>query len=273
MKLNNNGISGGTFNGGNLTGLLTFSGAANAGLQLNNLTTTQRDAIASPAAGMTLWNTTTSRLSIHDGSAWTSGFVRLNGDTMTGPLINSTNSAASTPVVRLTGTTFTGGTGTTTKPTFLIEPTGTTSTAWSTTGTMFGVNASSGFIGKILDIQFNGVSKASCDYNGDFLATYFRAAGFVQSSGNFWLRGTNIYMDAPSTGVLQLSNVNTNDFNRIQLGGATSSYPAIKRTGSDIEIVKADNTVLDTAIILGSPNGTRYRISVSNAGIITSTAI
>lgn len=71
---------------------------------------------------------------------------------------SSLNGAASAPPVALTGTWFTGGTATTTKPQVLIEPTGTTSTAWSTSGTGIGVNASSGFTGNLLDLQVNGTS-------------------------------------------------------------------------------------------------------------------
>jgi hypothetical protein len=40
----------------------------------------------------------------------------------------------------------------------LIEPSGTTSTAWSTSGTGLGVNAPSGFAGNLLDLQVNGTS-------------------------------------------------------------------------------------------------------------------
>lgn len=67
----------------------------------------------------------------------------------------SVNGAASTPAVRISGTIFTGGTGTTTKPQFLIEPSGTTSTGWSTSGTMVGVNAPSGFAGNLFDFKVN----------------------------------------------------------------------------------------------------------------------
>jgi hypothetical protein len=73
-------------------------------------------------------------------------------------LIAAANGAASTPPMALTGTWFTGGTATTTKPALLIEPTGTTSTAWSTSGTGLGVNAPSGFPGNLLDLQVNGSS-------------------------------------------------------------------------------------------------------------------
>jgi hypothetical protein len=62
--------------------------------------------------------------------------------------ISSLNGAASAPPGTFTGTWFTGGTATTTKPQVLIEPTGTTSTAWSTSGTGLGVNAASGFAGE-----------------------------------------------------------------------------------------------------------------------------
>jgi hypothetical protein len=71
----------------------------------------------------------------------------------------SANSAASTPAASHTGTWFTGGTATTTKPHVLIEPTGTTSTGWGTSGTGLGINAASGFAGNHLDLQTAGVSK------------------------------------------------------------------------------------------------------------------
>jgi hypothetical protein len=80
--------------------------------------------------------------------------------TLTGRFISSLNGAASAPPGTFTGTWFTGGTATTTKPQVLIEPTGTTSTAWSTSGTGLGVNAASGFGGRLLDLQTNGTSRA-----------------------------------------------------------------------------------------------------------------
>jgi hypothetical protein len=79
--------------------------------------------------------------------------------------ISSLNGAASAPPVSLTGTWFSGGTTTTTKPQLLIEPTGTTSTAWSTSGTGLGVNAPSGFTGNLLDLQVNGTSQLSFSQN------------------------------------------------------------------------------------------------------------
>lgn len=151
--------------GGNtFTGLLQFSGTGHAGLKLNNLTTTQKNAL-SASAGMCVFDTDLSRFQFHNGTAWKS-FVRLDGDTMTGQLINSTNGAASTPPLTLTGTFFTGGSGTTTKPQLLIEPSGTTSTSWNTSGTALGINAASGFTGSLADFQLNGATKFQFSYSG-----------------------------------------------------------------------------------------------------------
>jgi hypothetical protein len=86
--------------------------------------------------------------------------------TLTGRFIGSLNGAASAPPATLTGTWFTGGTATTTKPQLLLEPAGTTSTAWSTSGTGIGVNAASGFAGNLLDLQVNGTSQLTVNSSG-----------------------------------------------------------------------------------------------------------
>jgi hypothetical protein len=107
-------LGGAALSGATFTGMVQFGGTTHAGLRLNNLTTSQRDAIGSPEAGMILWNTTTSRANMYTGSAWSGGWVRLEGDTMTGPLaIASGSVSVSTPLLNLSQTwtaavTFTG---------------------------------------------------------------------------------------------------------------------------------------------------------------------
>lgn len=83
----------------------------------------------------------------------------LGANTFTGQQIISLNGAASTPPLTLTGTIFTGGSATTTKPQLLVEPAGTTSTGWQTTGTLIGANGPAAFAGSLLDLQVVGVSK------------------------------------------------------------------------------------------------------------------
>ncbi len=82
----------------------------------------------------------------------------------------SVSGAASTPATFLTGVWYSGGTATTTKPQLLIEPTGATSTAWSTSGTGLGVNAATGFAGNLVDLQLNGASKLSVTSAGALTA-------------------------------------------------------------------------------------------------------
>jgi hypothetical protein len=100
----------------------------------------------------------------------------------TGDITLTLNGAASTPPLDITGTWFTGGTATTTKPQVLIEPTGTTSTAWSTSGTGLGVNAASGFAGRLLDLQLNGTS--------NFAVLPFNTGARLDFGPNAYIRGT-----------------------------------------------------------------------------------
>lgn len=98
--------------------------------------------------------------------------------TLAGRMINSYTSLASSPAKIFTGTWFTNGTATTTKPHLLVEPSGATSTAWSTSGTGIGVNAFSGFAGRLLDLQLNGSSRF-----------FVSSAGTPQFVGNIVLDG------------------------------------------------------------------------------------
>lgn len=101
--------------------------------------------------------------------------------TFSGRWIQSVNGAADAPSLALTGTWFTGGTATTTKPFFLIEPAGTTSTNWSTAGTGLGVNAPNGFSGNLLDAQVDGSSKMSVSSAG-ILSLNLKAVAFTTAN-------------------------------------------------------------------------------------------
>ena len=45
--------------------------ALNSPIQFKSYTTTQRDALSSPQAGWTIYNSTTNKLNQYNGSAWT----------------------------------------------------------------------------------------------------------------------------------------------------------------------------------------------------------
>lgn len=118
------------------------------------------------------------------------------GDTMTGALAIDAGGAASTPAMHLTGAVFTGGSSTTTKPQLLVEPTGTTSTDWSTGGTLLGANAPSGFGGMLMSLQLNGAKKLAVT-----------SGGALQISNALWLRdGAEQSGETNQAGRLHLGN-------------------------------------------------------------------
>lgn len=136
------------------------------------------------------------------------------------------NGAASTPAAAIIGTWFTVGTSTTTKPQLLIEPTGTTSTNWSTSGTGLGVNAGSGFTGNILDLQMAGASRFSVTAAG--LAT---AVQLTQSQGE----NVVTFSATPTFNVGFLSNIITLTSN------ITSSTLAAGFSGQSMTLTFCEN--------------------------------
>lgn len=121
------------------------------------------------------------------GSVAAANYARLDtANTFTAQQITSLNGAASTPPFTLTGTIFTGGSATTTKCASMIEPTGTTSTGWSTAGCLYGGNAPSGFTGNLLDLQLNGSGRVRVTAGGDIAG----ALSLTRDSGDLWLTAT-----------------------------------------------------------------------------------
>lgn len=113
---------------------------------------------------------------IYNNNGAYSGVSTLSFDgtilTLSGRFINSYNAAESSPAKLFSGTWFTtGGTATTTKPHVLVEPSGTTSTNWSTAGTGLGINAPTGFTGNIIDLQLNGSRVFSISSTGALTGT------------------------------------------------------------------------------------------------------
>jgi len=183
------------------------------------------------------------------GSIATGGFTLTVPATGTAALLGaanvfSTNGAASTPPIILSGTWFTGGSTTTTKPQFLIEPAGTTSTAWLTSGTGLGINSASGFTGRLIDAQVGGVSIFSVTAGG-MLTIQTLSAFNVLASSFVGFFGSSL-ISAPSNGSFKFQNSSAaNDFtlvgkasNVMQMGldaaGVTNQmFTAASRITSD----------------------------------------
>lgn len=179
-----------------------------------------------------------------------------------GTVSTSTNGAASVPILTSVGTWFSGGSATTTKPHWLIEPTGATSTAWSTSGTGLGINAASGFTGRLSDWQLNGISKAYLTYEGAFNLNTRTTNEGISFDGN---NDKAIYASSSVTTLSQFGAISirlwdgsayvadkfrftlASTESMLQFGGTTSSFPAIKRSSAGLVARLADDSA-DTTI-------------------------
>lgn len=129
---------------------------------------------------------------------------------------------------RLTGTWATGGSATTTKPQFLIEPTGTTTTGWNTSGTGLGVNAA-GTTGLIADFQVTGTSKFSIANTGFTVGTTGNIfAGTVATSTN-----STTLNSVDGQIALDISNINAtvNNWVGVTFSGNTTGTIGTKSAG------------------------------------------
>lgn len=168
-----------------------------------------------------------------------------------GTMYMPTNGVVSYSGFSSTGTWYSGGSATTTKPMWLLEPTGTTSTSWSTSGTGFGINSASGFTGNIFDFKANNTTYLKLtaagvlqDNTGLFTINSGNGVFANLTVGNtgYYSWASSTILTAATNSTLLLTNAAANDFGRIMLGGTTSSFPSVGRNGNNITIKLADNS-------------------------------
>lgn len=71
---------------------------------------------------------------------------------------------------------------------------------------------------------------------------FFANYGSFASGSNGVKIGSGLRIKNPADGVMLLQNDNANNFDRLQLGNTTASFPSIKRSGINIEVRLADDT-------------------------------
>ncbi len=92
------------------------------------------------------------------------------------------------------------------------------------------------------------------------------AAGGVIVEANLGIEfASNARIASQASGNIRLSNNSATDFNRLQLGGTTSAFPAIKRNGTGIDIKLADDSAFAPL--------TAASLSVGSATITTAIGI
>jgi hypothetical protein len=88
----------------------------------------------------------------------------------------------------------------------------------------------------LMDLQVGGVSRFSVLRTGQTTI-----GGAFVAGGSLYFNGGN-RLEAASSGVFTLINVAGTDFNRLQFGGTTSSFPSLKRNGIAIDVRLADDS-------------------------------
>jgi hypothetical protein len=120
------------------------------------------------------------------------------------------NGALSAPAMLLNGTPVTtGGTGTTTWPLFLLQPAGTTTTGWTTGGTMFGINAASGFLGFLMDLQVNGTHEFQITPTGSVIVNHYDTLTICSSAASPAVCGSSTAGSVAVAGSASTVQVNT----------------------------------------------------------------
>jgi len=120
---------------------------------------------------------------------------------------------------------------------------------WNTTGNPKAIllnvtNTASGATSLLMDLQVGGttqfnVSKAGAVYIAGTLSTNNQLS-IAQASDMRWNNRSRMYSD--TSGTIRLMNSALTDFDRLQFGGSTSSFPSLKRSGTGLISRLADDS-------------------------------
>jgi hypothetical protein len=102
--------------------------------------------------------------------------------------------------------------------------------------------ALNGITHNLLDLQLGGVSQFKVSRIGVLTMGALNCSDITISTTSAFLWNSRSVVRSPSDGVITLLNNSENGFNRLQLGGGTSSFPAIKRNGAAIDFRLADDS-------------------------------
>jgi hypothetical protein len=95
------------------------------------------------------------------------------------------------------------------------------------------------------DIGASGATRPRNVYIGTDLTvggSYLGSAGVQAGGATTFVWAGRSRLASPSSGVVTLFNNGSTDFDRLQFGGTTSAFPALKRSGTGISVRLADDT-------------------------------
>jgi len=246
--IDGNVVAVGTVSGSNLSGTNTGDNAINSTSQPLDSDLTAIAALTTTTFGRSLLTkadaaATRSTIGAGDGSA----------GTLTGTTLNSGVTASSlTSVGTLNGLTLAGllahngGTATgASAATLLANLLGT----FNGTGVFKAIvlnitNTASNSQSRLIDLQTNSSSKFNVDMLGDaYASNSLTSGGYIEAGTTAfvsWTGRSRIY--SPANGDFRLTNTAGTDFGKLQFGGSTSSFPAVKRNAATLEIKLADDS-------------------------------
>lgn len=174
--------------------------------------------------------------------------------------------------VALTGTWSPAGTSTTTKPALLVEPSGTTSNSWSTSGTGLGINANTSFVGNLIDVQVNAQSCFRVDYQGcaavggladgninGNTSSWSNAGSLVINDNSFTTTNTNTSSILAFTVTMPSGPINGKIY-IIYGGGGVTTYTLNPNSGQSFFSSTPVTFVADTSMAFMFYNTVWYRL-------------
>lgn len=94
-----------------------------------------------------------------------------------------------------------------------------------------------GMTHNLMDLQVNNGSSLRVNNSGSI----FNPTGGNYNNGQYGSLGRG-FITFTLNGVARLDNASENDFNRLQFGGNTNLFPALKRVGTNLEVRLADDS-------------------------------
>lgn len=202
--------------------------------------------------------------------------VAITGGTisLTGNLSTSVAGATSSSPLRLSGTIYSGGTGTTTFPYALLMPSSATAaTTWSTSGTMLGINTSTGFSGNFLDFRVNGGSSVlSVTSAGAISASSLTTTGAVVAAGRFSTSSAGAASTAVihATGALYTAGTGTTNFPQFFQQPSTATAATTWSTSGTFHGVNAASGFTGNFLDFHINGGNSLFLINSNGSIVSS---
>lgn len=125
----------------------------------------------------------------------------------------------------------------------------------------FLINSSGNFLANTDNTYDIGASGANRPKDGYFSGTVSAANFTLLGGGAFQGQSNSLFywtsrsvLSSSADGVIALTNNAQNDFNRLQFGGTSSSFPALKRSSTTLQVRLADDSA-DADITANTVNG------------------